>query len=359
MLHTRIIARARRRAFGTPPGSVAVMDSEKSTPIQVTTYNRDTVSVEHFEIAPGGEVPIFPPEPEDGVRWINVTGVHDGRLLETLGTRHGIHMLLVEDIQLTDQRPKFQADDALLFAIVRMISWQEESGQLDNEQVSLFAGGRTVISFQEKPGDVFESIRERIATGRGRVRTAGADYLFYILIDALVDSLFITVDELQGQVEDVEERIIEQATGAPLSTVHRIRSDVVSIRRSVWPLREMLQRASRGDYPPFAETTRPFLSDGYDHVLALIDLIDTQMDRVSGLFQLHAAMVGTSTNEITRVLTIIATIFIPLTFVAGIYGMNFATMPELAWRYGYPAVLGVMAIIAVGMVLYFKRRRWL
>lgn len=353
--------RARRTAHdsrGTPPGSVTVLDTNTPTPIHVMTYHRGDVKEYRLEISPGERLPEFPPEPEGGIRWINVTGVHDGMLLQEIGRRYGMHPLMVEDVQHTEQRPTFREADNALFAVLRMISWRTASAELDNEQVSLFCSGATVFSVQERPGDVFEGIRERVRAGRGRVRTAGADYLFYVLLDALIDALFDAVDRLQVQVEDVEERIVSEPSAAPVSEIQRLRGDTVAIRRTLWPMREMLQRAARGNYHLFSETTLPFLSDGYEHVLSLIDLIDSQHDRVTGLFQLHAAMIGTSTNEVMRVLTIIATIFIPLTFVAGIYGMNFAAMPELEWTYGYPVVLGAMGLIAMSMIFYFKRRKW-
>jgi magnesium transporter len=286
-----------------------------------------------------------------------VLGVHDGALLRELGGRYGMHTLMLEDIQHTDQRPKFQEAEDSFFAVLRMISWRENTG-LDVEQVALHATGRTVISFQERPGDVFDGIRERIRTGRGRVRRSTADYLFYAILDAVIDTAFLVVDEIQEQVEDLENRILGAAQEAALSHVHHLRGEVIAVRRALRPLREMLQLASRGDYAYFTEPTHPFLADGYDHILALLDSVDAEMDRVTGLFQLHASMVGASTNEVMRVLTIIATIFIPLTFIAGIYGMNFAVMPELAWRYGYPAILAVMFLVGAGMVVYFRRRKW-
>jgi magnesium transporter len=352
-------SRSRRESLGMPPGSVTTTDAERPTSIEVMVYGADDFEEHPIEILPGARLSELPAEPADGVRWINVTGVHDGKLLQELGNRHGMHPLLIEDVQQPDQRPKIAPGPDTLFSVVRMISWHEETGRLDDEQVSLFSSGATVISFQQRPGDVFEEIRERIRAGTGRVRKKGADYLFYVLLDALIDSLFVTVDQLQVQIEDLEEGILESPVEAPLSEIHRIRSEVIAMRRSIWPMREMLQRASRGDFSFFAETTVPFLGDAYDHALSLVDLIDSQMDRVTGLFQLHAAMVGRSTNEVMRVLTIIATIFIPLTFVVGIYGMNFAHMPELQWRFGYPAVLALVVAIAIGMVAFFKRRRWL
>lgn len=356
--------RLRRDTVGTPPGSLVPSQTDTPTHIHVITFSAETSSVEedHFDIVPGDGPPDILTQSFDGVRWINIVGVHDGELLREIGGTYGIHHLLLEDIQHTDQRPKFDERGDAFFGVLRMISWQQmdgaNSGRLDIEQVSLYSAGNYVISFQERPGDVFEGIRDRIRTGRGRVRRSGSDYLFYAIIDAVIDTAFIVVDEIQEQIEAIEDRIIADPHVAPLSVVHLLRGEVVAIRRALRPLREMLQNASKGNFTYFSETTYPFLSDGYDHILALIDSADAQMDRVTGLFQLHGSMVGTSTNEVMRTLTIIATIFIPLTFIVGIYGMNFATMPELGWRYGYPTVLGAMVVVAIGMIVYFKRRRW-
>jgi len=394
--------RLRRDTLGTPPGSLAPALSDTPTHIHVITFNGESgrVSESHVDVAPGGTVPEIVSVPVAGIRWINVVGVHDGDLLREIGGSFGMHSLLLEDIQQTDQRPKFQesvihrentgsaagdvtlsgdgesrtdgqprtgGDEVSFFGVLRMVSWHNgdgtgaqgaEEARLDVEQVSLYSVGNTVLSFQERPGDVFEGIRERIRTGRGRIRRSGADYLYYAMLDAIIDTSFLVVDEIQEQIEDIEDRIIATPQDAPLSMVHNLRGEVIAVRRALRPLREMLQSAAKGDYPFFSESTHPFLADGYDHILALLDGADALMDRVTGLFQLHASMVGTSTNEVMRVLTIIATVFIPLTFIVGIYGMNFANMPELAWRYGYPTVVGVMVVVAGVMVAYFKRQRW-
>lgn len=350
--------RAHRRHLGTPPGSLTTSETAEPSLIHVMTYGPTSVEERTIEVDPGRELPDLPAEAQSGVRWINITRVQDGDLLRALGGRLGMHPLMLEDIQQVDQRPKLQNGEASIFGVVRMITWDDETERLENEQVALFSSGRTVVSFQERPGDVFDGIRERIRSGGGRVRSSGVDYLFYVLIDAIVDSLSVPVDHLQAGIEDIEEQIIRAPTDVALSRIHELRGEVVSIRRLLWPLREMLRQATAGDFPFFNDHTLPFLADSQDHVLSLMDLVDPQIDRVTGLFQLHAAMLGTSTNEIMRVLTIIATIFIPLTFLVGIYGMNFSVMPELQWRYGYPTLVGVMVLVAVGMVVYFKRKRW-
>ncbi|MFP4210480.1 MAG: magnesium/cobalt transporter CorA [Alkalispirochaeta sp.] len=398
--------RVRRETLGTPPGSLSPSRSDTPTHIHVITYTGESGGVfeSHVDVAPGGTVPEIVTAPFEGIRWINVVGVHDGDLLREIGRAFGMHTLLLEDIQQTDQRPKFQesnrentrsvtgegelnaggelrvggeppgrgepradGDKSWFFGVLRMISWhnEDETGakgtdeaHLDVEQISLYSSGSTVISFQERPGDVFEGLRERIRTGRGRVRRSGVDYLFYAIVDAIIDTSFLVVDEMQERIEDTEDRIIATPQHAPLSIVHTLRGEVIAVRRALRPLREMLQTASTGDYGYFSEGTQPFLSDSYDHILTLIDGTDALMERISGLFQLHASIVGTSTNDVMRVLTIIATVFIPLTFIVGIYGMNFSYMPELTWRYGYPTVIGVMVMVAGVMIAYFKRQRW-
>lgn len=350
--------RIRRQSVGQPPGSLTNEASAEPSLIHVITYDASSVAETHATVASDGTVPDLPPEPENGVRWINVVGVQNGSFLQELGRRFSVHPLMLEDVQHTDQRPKLQDGGSNLFLVIRMISWNGDERSLETEQVSIFSSGRTVISFQERQGDVLEGLRQRIRSGKGRVRRSPADYLVYAILDAVVDSTFLAADELQAAVEELEADIIDDPTEELLSKVHQIRGEVITLRRAIWPLREMLHLPSKGQNEFFNLETLPFLQDTYDHVLSLVDTIDSQRDRVTGLFQLHSSMVGASTNEIMRTLTIIATIFIPLTFVAGIYGMNFAYMPELQWRYGYPTLLGVMLVIAGGMVYYFRRRRW-
>jgi magnesium transporter len=350
--------RIRRQSVGQPPGSLTNEASAEPSRIHVITYNQSGVEETNVEVAADGSFPELPAEPEEGVRWVNVVGVQNGSFLQELGRRFSVHPLMLEDVQHTDQRPKLQDGGSTLFLVIRMISWNGEEGSLETEQVSMFSSGRTVISFQERQGDVLEGLRERIRRGKGRVRRSPADYLVYAILDAVVDSSFLAADELQASVEELEADIIHEPGEELLSRVHKLRGEVITLRRAIWPLREMLQLPSKGQNEFFNVETLPFLQDTYDHVLSLIDTIDSQRDRVTGLFQLHSSMVGASTNEIMRTLTIIATIFIPLTFVAGIYGMNFVHMPELQWRYGYPTLLGVMLVIAGGMIYYFRKRRW-
>mgnify|MGYP006265963311 CR=1 FL=1 len=358
MNHRRSPVRLQRRALGTPPGSLTTSNVGTATRLHVITFDSRSFEETEHSLEPGGTLPHLPPAPDGGLRWINVIGVHDGELLGGIGREVGVDVLTLEDVQHTDQRPKMQPLGEDCFAVLRMVSWKETEGRLDHEQVSVFGRGTTVISFQERPGDVFDEIRERLRHGRGRIRSAGPDYLFYALLDALLDAAIFSVDRLEETLEDLEEQILRSAAATPLSRVHSLRGEVVTLRRAFWPLRESFQRASRGEYAFFQAETLPFLGDSHDNVLILTDQIDAQRERVTGLFQLHASMLSTSTNEVMRVLTIIATIFIPLTFLVGIYGMNFAHMPELQWRFGYPVLLGIMALLAAGMALYFKRRRW-
>lgn len=359
MRYNRTFARRSRPGLGTPPGSLSTGNADQPTRVEVITFSRDAIDEHSITISPGDEVPDLPPAGSGTVRWINVIGVHDGSVIRHLGEGHGMHELLMEDVQHTDQRPKIQFDDGRLFATLRMVSIDPSQPDVAFEQVSLFAGTGTLITFQEREGDVFSGVRRRIRDGRGRVRSRDTDYLAYVLVDAILDATFPVVDRLQERIEDAEASVLSMAEPDLVPELHDLRGQIVALRRAVRPLREIFQELVRGDDTFFSPATRPFLTDGNDHVLALIDLIDTSADRVTGLFQLYATMLSSSTNDVMRVLTIIATIFIPLTFVAGIYGMNFARMPELQWPWGYPVVLTVMGVIAFGMVRYFRRRKWL
>ena len=338
----------RRRSY-SPPGTVETYAAAGPSALRVLTYTATAAEEHVLSVEVGADAPELPEISPAGIRWITVTGVHDGALLRALGDLFGIHPLYLEDVQHTDQRPKIDAGDDHLFLVFR----------LGDQQVSVFASGRTVLLFLEHPSQHFNEVADRVRSGRGRIRAAGPDYLCYALLDAVVDSSLASMDAVQSRMEDLEEAIMDDPSGRSLAELHTLRSTVVAARRAVWPLREAVQSLLKAPPTYLGPETIPFLRDALDHVLALIDTVDSLSERARSMVQLHAAMVGAATNETMRVLTIIATIFIPLTFVAGIYGMNFQRMPELAWPWGYPTVVGVMFFIALGMVVFFKRRRWM
>jgi magnesium transporter len=240
-----------------------------------------------------------------------------------------------------------------------MLSYEEESSRIELEQVSLIISANFVISFQEKEGDVFNSIRERIKTSKGRVRKLGADYLAYTLIDAIVDSYFSILERFGEEIELLDDELMKNPTNEIAAKIHGLKREFIFLRRSVWPLRELISSLERGETKLFKKSTVFFLRDLYDHTIQVIDSIEAYRDMISGIKDTYLSSLSNRMNEVMKVLTLIATIFIPLTFIAGIYGMNFQFMPELAWRWSYPIVWIVIGITGIGMFIFFKRRRWL
>jgi magnesium transporter len=292
------------------------------------------------------------------VSWINIDGLHDTKLIGDIGAHFGLHPLVLEDILNTHQRPKIDDYDDYLFAVLRMISFDEKKDAVQSEQVSLVLGKRFVLTFQERPGDVFDPVRERIRKAKGRVRKEGADYLAYALLDAIVDNYFLVLENVSNRIEALEESVTRRPTTRNLQEIHRLRSGVGALRRSIWPLREILGALSKNGARLIDDHVEPYLRDLYDHAIQVTDAIETFREMLSGLQDLYMSGVSNRMNEVMKVLTIFAAIFIPLTFIAGVYGMNFEYMPELKWRWGYPAVLALMTGVAVTMLGFFRARGW-
>jgi magnesium transporter len=293
------------------------------------------------------------------VSWINLNGVHDLPLLEQIGANFTLHPLALEDIVNTEHRPKFEDFDSYLFLVLKMLHYDISTAEIHTEQVSLVITPNTVLSFQEKQGDVFEGVRERLGSNKGRIRKMGSDYLAYALLDAVVDSYFAILEQIGEQVELLEDELVLQPTPETLVKIHHFKREMILLRKAVWPLREMIGGMQRSESPLIAESTGIFLRDVYDHTIQILDTVETFRDVLSGLLDLYLSSISNRMNEVMKVLTIIATIFIPLTFIAGIYGMNFEHMPELHWRWSYPALWLIMLAAGGSMAFYFKRKRWL
>jgi magnesium transporter len=343
---------------GLPPGTLIYTGdkTEKAFEITTATYNEqeynETIS-KFFK-----ECPIIPQE-GDTVTWVNVNGLHNTKNLEDLGACFHLHPLVLEDILNTDQRPKLDDYGDYLFIVLKMLQVQEGPGEIVAEQISLIVGNNYVISLHETDHDVFGVIRERLKAGKGRLRRSGADYLAYALLDLIVDQYFVILEDLGEVIEDLESEVVSTPTPATLSQIHRLKREMIMLRKSVWPLREVISRLERSESSLVKEPTVLYFKDVYDHVIQIIDNIETFRDILSGMLDIYLSSVSNRLNEVMKVLTIIATIFIPLTFIAGVYGMNFKNMPELEWPWGYFMALGMMATVAAIMLLFFKRRGWL
>ncbi|MBN1761981.1 MAG: magnesium/cobalt transporter CorA [Methanomicrobia archaeon] len=349
--------KAAREKIGLPPGTLVHVGEKKAEKIRISIIDYDEAHVEEKEAKTVEEC--FPFKDKPTVTWINVDGLHEVGVIEQLGAHFGMHPLLLEDILHTEQRPKLEDFGAYLFVVLKMLYFEEGTRKILAEQVSLILGSDFVISFQEREGDVFKYVRERIRNSKGRIRKVGADYLAYALIDAIVDNYFIILEKLGETIEVMEEELVTNPMPDTLQTIHHLKRELIYLRKSVWPLREVISALDRGESPLIQESTGVYLRDLYDHTIQVIDSVETFRDMVAGMLDIYLSSVSNKMNEVMKVLTIIATIFIPLTFIAGIYGMNFDYMPELGWRWGYPAVWFVMCAILITMIVYFRRRKWL
>ncbi len=350
---------SRARKIGLPPGTLLHVGERRAEKVKITIIDYDEVSVEEREVENVEEC--FPFKDKPSVIWINIDGLHDLEVIEKLGAHFNFHPLVLEDTVTAGQRPKMQDFEDYIFVVLKMLYF--ESGNNDEviaEQVSLFVGPNFVISLQENPGDVFDLIRERIRSGKGRIRKMGSDYLAYSLIDAIVDNYFLILEKLGDDAETLQQKVVVDPRPETLRRVHGLKRELIFLRRSVWPLREVISGLERGESPLIKKPTRQYLRDVYDHTIQVIDTTEALRDILSGTLEIYLSSVSNRLNEVMKVLTIIATIFIPLTFIVGIYGMNFTTqMPELHWRYGYLFVWIVMLAVVGLMLFYFKRKKWL
>ncbi len=294
-----------------------------------------------------------------GVVWINVSGVHDVELIERLGRDFGLHALSTEDIVNTSQRPKWEEFPDYGFIALKMIDCPAGEAEVKVEHVSLILGRTYVISFLEDEGDVFESVRERLRRGAGRVRSKQADYLAFCLMDAVVDHYFLSVERIGDMVEELDEELLGNARHEDIPQLHRFKRNLLNLRRAIWPLREVLAGISRSESPLLQKENQMYWRDLYDHSVQVIDMVETARDTLASMHDTYLSSLSNRMNEVMKILTIISTIFIPLTFIAGVYGMNFKNMPELEWQDGYFLVLAVMVTISLSLIIYFRRRRWI
>ncbi len=293
------------------------------------------------------------------VTWINVDGVHNVPLLEKLGECFGLHRLVMEDIMNTDQRPKMEDYGEYLYLVLKMLA-SGKNGEIVTEQISLILGANFVLSFQEGiEGDVFNLIRERLRTGKGRIRKMGADYLAYSLLDAVVDNYFVILEKFGDKIESIETELIGNPTQKTVQRIYQLKREMIFLHNAVWPLREVVSALGKHESALISEATAPYLRDVYDHVIHIIDSVDIYREMLSSMLDMYLSSVSNRLNEVMKVLTVISLIFMPLTFIAGVYGMNFKYMPELEWRYGYFFALFLMLGISVLMLFYFKRKKWL
>ena len=352
----RTIKRRGKKA-GLPPGTLVHVGERKVGKAKITIIDYDE---RHFEEKEAKSVEeCFPFKDKPTVTWINIDGIHQLEIIEKIGKHFNIHPLVLEDIANTGQRPKIEDFVDYIFLTLKMLRYSESEKETKVEQVSVILGSNFVISFQESEGDVFDSIRERIRADKGRIRKMGSDYLSYALMDAIVDNYFTILEKLGDRIEVFEEELVVNPKPETLQAIHDLKREMIFLRKSVWPLREVINRLERWESSLISKSTAIYFRDVYDHTIQVIDSVETFRDMLSGMLDIYLSSVSNKMNEVMKVLTIIATIFIPLTLVAGIYGMNFRFMPELEMAVGYPIVLLIMLCVGVVMILYFRKKRWL
>lgn len=343
---------------GLPPGSMVHIGEERleASQISVICYCPDDFEENSFRQT---DECLSHLDRKGKVTWVNVEGVHDVEIIRSLGTHYGLHPLVLEDVVNTVQRPKIEDYGDYLFIVLRMLR-PTDGGDFSSEQLSMVLGKNYLLTFQEGiKGDAFDNLRERIRSGKGRIRTMGADYLAYALIDAIVDSYFNVLEELGERIVDLEETLTLTPDRTTMHLINNLKKEIIFLRKAVWPLREAISFLERGDSKLLSDTSRLYFRDVYDHTVQVIDTVETYRDLLSGMLDLYLSSIGNRTNEVMKFLTVIGTIFLPLTFLVGVYGMNFKHMPELEWPNGYYGLWVFMVTMSLVMIIYFRKKKWL
>ena len=347
--------RTTHRKTGLPPGTLVFTGERfvKEANVTLMQYSDDKIVIKHSKDEK--------PTAAEGfqVTWYDIRGVHDLALIEKIGKKFAIHPLALEDIVDTQQRPKFEEYPEGLFITLRALQFDPKLLLLHTEQVSVYIGKKFLLSFQEDDDDLFAQVRKRLESSSGRIRQRGSDYLAYALVDSIVDHYFIVLDKVEMAIEDIGEAIIKNSDSRIKGQIHQLKLQALSLRKSVSPLREAIGRFSKCESQLLSEDTLVFVRDLYDHLIQIMDMVETFRDVVTGLNDLYISELSFKMNNIMKILTIITTIFVPLSFLAGLYGMNFDHMPELHWEYGYFLLLGLMFFIFVGLMLFFNQKKWL
>jgi magnesium transporter len=352
----KFIKRTVKKA-GSPPGTLVHIGEKREEKTQITLIDYDLEQLQERVIDTIEEA--FPLKDLPTVTWINIDGLHQIDTIEKIGRHFNIHPLILEDILNTGQRPKAQEFEDCIFVVLKMLYYNENLEETRGEQFSLVLGENYLISFQETQGDVFNTIRDRIRNPKTRIRKSGCDYLAYVLIDAIVDNYFVILETLGETIETVEEELLENPSRETLQTLHEMKREMIYMRKQIWPIREIINSLVKSESSLIDDSTHIYLRDVYDHTIQVIDTIESYRDILAGMLDIYLSTLSNKMNEVMKVLTMIATIFIPITFIAGIYGMNFKFMPELEWRWGYLMLWTVIIVIVGIMIGFFKKKEWL
>jgi magnesium transporter len=349
--------------LGLSPGSYIFLGKQKQEKVEINlmVYNEESFDFNILENIDD----VLSQSNTDKVTWINIYGLHETDILKKIEEHFNIHLLIMEDILNTNQRPKIEIHDDYIFIVTKMIYFDDEKYELDIEQVSLILHNNHIICFQEKTGDFFNPLRERIKSSMGRIRKCETDYLAYAILDMIVDNYFLVLEKLGDEIEELDEEITSDSEPELAKKINVLKRTLIYFRKSIWPLREVINSITRDEIPYFKKKTIPFLRDLYDHIIQVIDTTESYREIVTGLLDMYMTSISNRMNEVMKVLTIIATIFIPLSFLAGVYGMNFDTrispfnMPELHYKYGYIFFWFLVILIGGGLLLFFKKKKWL
>jgi len=344
------------KKIGLPPGSIVYLGEKKVEKVTINLTEYDENNSETYEIKSVKEIAPFTDTPQ--VTWVSVCGLHETEFLKQVGEKFKIHPLVLEDILNTDTRPKIEITDDYLFIVMKLVMFNPEQKILETEQVSFILGKTFLFSFSEKSDEIFNPIRDRINTQLGKIRKRGSDYLLYALMDIVVDHYFLALEKVEDRIETLDDEVINNPERSQIESIYNLRNLLLMMRRSIWPLREIVNQLIKDDSDLLDESIEPYLRDIYDHTIHITESIEQQREITNGLMEIYLSMMSNKMNEVMKVLTVIATIFIPLTFIVGIYGMNFPNMPEMKWPWAYFAVWGVMVTVVVVMLIYFRKKNW-
>ena len=342
--------------IGLPPGSIVYLGEKKVDNVSIKVTEYDAADAETYEINSAEGIDPFTDTPQ--VTWISVCGLHETDFLKQVGEKFKIHPLVLEDILNTDTRPKIEITDDYFFIVMKLVLFNAEQKILETEQVSFILGRSFLFSFSERTDEIFNPIKDRINSQLGKIRKRGSDYLLYALMDIVVDHYFLALEKVDERIESLDDEVINNPDRSQIESIYNLRNLLLIIRKSIWPLREIVNQIIKDESDLLDESIEPYLRDLYDHTIHITETIEQQREITNGLMEIYLSMMSNKMNEVMKVLTVIATIFIPLTFIVGIYGMNFKYMPELEWPWAYFTVWGVMIGIVGLMFYYFKKKNW-
>lgn len=342
--------------IGLPPGSIVYLGEKKVDKVTIKVTEYDDTSTETYEIKSVEEIDPFTDTPQ--VTWVSVCGLHETEFLKQVGEKFKIHPLVLEDILNTDTRPKIEITDEYLFIVMKLVLFNPDHKILETEQISFILGKSFLFSFSERTDEIFNPVKERITSQLGKFHKKGSDYLLYALMDIVVDHYFLALEKVEERIELLDDEIINNTERSQIESIYNLRNLLLIIRKSAWPLREIINQLIKDESDLLDEAIEPYLRDLYDHTIHITETIEQQREVTNGLMEIYLSMMSNKMNEVMKVLTVIATIFIPLTFIVGIYGMNFPNMPEMNWPWAYFAVWGVMIAVTIVMLLFFKKKNW-